>query len=115
MFMRKSSFTYATASNGLEAVQAYKEFILPGAQTITSARRFDHVLMDISMPVINGLEATKAIRDFEAESDLRPTGVIALTGLASREAQSEAESVGVDVFLPKPAKITELRKLLVVG
>lgn len=116
MFMKKSSFSYAEAENGQEALDLYKSSCLPGPLTSPSnpdpTRRFDFVLMDISMPVMDGMEATKRIREFEKENGLQRTNVIALTGLASKDAQVEAESVGVDVFLPKPVRFAELKKLL---
>lgn len=112
MFMKKCGFSYREAENGLEAVEAYKSSCLPGPQTTTPGRRFDFVLMDISMPVLDGFEATRRIREFEAENGMKKTNVIALTGLASAQAQTDAERVGVDVFLPKPVKFAELRKLL---
>jgi CheY-like chemotaxis protein len=62
--------------------------------------------------VKNGLEATREIREFEKENGLRRTTVIALTGLASAQAQEEAVAAGIDVFLPKPVKFAELNKLL---
>jgi CheY-like chemotaxis protein len=68
--------------------------------------------MDISMPVMDGLEATRRIREFERENKLPQTNIIALTGLASADAQRDAESAGVDVFMPKPVRFAELKKLV---
>jgi CheY-like chemotaxis protein len=73
---------------------------------------FDFVLMDISMPVMDGMEATRRIREFEKEQGLKKATVIALTGLASEKAREDAETVGIDVFLPKPVKFKELKTLL---
>ena len=115
MFMKKAKFSYAEAENGQEALDLYKSSCLPGpltADNSESTRRFDFVLMDISMPVMDGMESTRRIREFEKENGLQRTNVIALTGLASAQAQQEAESAGVDVFLPKPVKFAELKKLL---
>ncbi|KAK4495512.1 hypothetical protein PRZ48_013844 [Zasmidium cellare] len=112
MFMKKCNFSYREAENGLEAVEEYKASCLPGPQTSHPGRRFDFVLMDISMPVLDGMEATRRIREFESENGLKKTNVIALTGLASAQAQADAETAGIDVFLPKPVKFAELRRLL---
>lgn len=71
-------------------------------------------MMDISMPVMDGMESTRRIREFEGENGLGRAQVIALTGLASKEAQSEAMAAGIDVFLPKPVKFAELKKMLTV-
>ncbi|KAK8024413.1 hypothetical protein PG993_012479 [Apiospora rasikravindrae] len=115
MFMRKCGFTYEEAMNGQEALDKFKDACLPGPRTTSSdgaSQHFDFVLMDISMPVMNGIEATRRIRDFERENNLPSTNVIALTGLASRDAQRDAKSAGIDVFLPKPVSFAKLRKLL---
>jgi len=61
---------------------------------------------------MDGMEATRRIREFEKDQGLKKTTVIALTGLASEGAREEAETVGIDVFLPKPVKFKELRSLL---
>lgn len=68
--------------------------------------------MDISMPVMDGLKATRAIRTFERENKLEPATVIALTGLASSASQQEAFTSGVDLFLTKPVKLKELTSIL---
>ena len=117
MFMKKCGFTYQQAENGQEAVDKFKEAALvPSSPNTTGAPEkkscFDFILMDISMPVMNGLEATKHIRDFEREHDLASTHIIALTGLASSDARRDAKSAGVDLFLPKPVSFVELKKVL---
>lgn len=123
-FMKKCGFTYEQAENGQEAVDRFKEACLPTPppsprddtppptpEEVTKCR-FDFVLMDISMPVMNGLDATKHIRDYERENGLCMTNIIALTGLASADARRDAKSAGIDLFLPKPVKFSELKKLL---
>ncbi|KAK4549109.1 hypothetical protein LTR36_007565 [Oleoguttula mirabilis] len=117
MFMKKLSYSYAEAENGLEALDKFKEAYRHGhapeaADSQPGRRRFDYILMDISMPVMNGMDATKRIREFEKENKMERTRIIALTGLASAQAQNEAEAAGIDIFLPKPVKFAELRKLL---
>ncbi|CAG9987970.1 unnamed protein product [Clonostachys byssicola] len=111
MFMKKCRFTYEVAENGQEALDKFKAGCLDGPGG-GSARRFDFVLMDISMPVMNGIEATKHIRSFERENKLPRSNIIALTGLASEDTRREADAAGVDIYLPKPVKFAELKSLL---
>lgn len=107
MFMTKCKFTFEEAENGQEALDLYR-----ASFTSANAQRLDFVLMDISMPIMDGMEATRRIRAFEKEAGIKRTTIIALTGLASEKAREEAETSGIDVFLPKPVKFGELRKLL---
>ncbi|TKA49890.1 hypothetical protein B0A55_12786, partial [Friedmanniomyces simplex] len=114
----RNGYTYAAAENGLEAVQKYRESCValshaPLANDTKPHSPINYVLMDINMPVMNGVEATKRIRDLEREFKVKGAGIIALTGLGSKEAKREAEAAGVDLFLPKPVKFGELKKLLI--
>ena len=70
------------------------------------------ILMDINMPVLNGFEATRRIRQFEQDQGLKPVIIIALTGLGSASAQQEAYSSVVDLFLTKPVRLKELTSIL---
>lgn len=102
MFMKKLKLQYSTASNGQEAVTKYKE----------NPASYKCVFMDISMPVMNGFEATRHIRTFEAECAIPMCSIFALTGLASRDAQQEAVLSGIDLFLTKPIALAEMKHLL---
>jgi signal transduction histidine kinase/CheY-like chemotaxis protein len=77
-----------------------------------SPKAFTYVLMDISMPIMDGLESTRRIRAFEREMGLKKAVIVALTGLASAEAQRDALDAGVDFYLAKPVKFVDLRKLM---
>ncbi|KAL7776876.1 hypothetical protein CFE70_007296 [Pyrenophora teres f. teres 0-1] len=101
-FMRKNKLPYQEASNGLEAVEKYKD----------EPCRFDTILMDMSMPVLDGMSATRAIREHERINDMSRCCIIALTGLASSSAKLEAWSSGIDHFLTKPVNYKELREIL---
>ncbi|KAK4899213.1 hypothetical protein LTR27_003444 [Elasticomyces elasticus] len=132
-YARKQGHRKATASDGQQAVDAYKAACLasghvqsttPAANgteaaagkdstdTTTLSEKPQVILMDISMPVLNGFEATRLIRAYELQHGLQPAHIIALTGLGSAGAQQEAFSSGVDLFLTKPVRLKELTKLL---
>ncbi|KXX73456.1 Hybrid signal transduction histidine kinase B [Madurella mycetomatis] len=104
--VRKLNHTFETANHGLEAVQLYKNS-LRGREP-----RFDLVFMDISMPVMNGFEATREIRLMENEAGVSRCKIIALTGLSSDVNRNEASASGVDLFWTKPVKMNKIRELL---
>ncbi|KAL5344146.1 hypothetical protein BJX70DRAFT_352660 [Aspergillus crustosus] len=110
-YVKKDGWSYDTATNGLEAFQRFKEN--PG--------KFEMIIIDISMPVLNGFEASQKIRQFEREyfdkhpdekAPWHPVTIVALTGLDSAAAQQEAYSSGIDTFLTKPISRAKVRTLL---
>lgn len=104
-YMRKLKLDHKTAVNGLEAVNAYKE-------AHHAAQHFNVIFMDISMPVMSGIESTQHIRRFEREHGLEPVALIALTGAANPNTRQEAFSSGVDLFLTKPVPMKSLKVML---
>ncbi len=65
---------------------------------------FDLIFMDISMPVMDGIETTKAIRAFEISHDKGRTPIIALTAHAMSGDQSRFLDAGMDDYIAKPVK-----------
>jgi signal transduction histidine kinase/CheY-like chemotaxis protein len=75
-------------------------------------RAFDLVLMDMQMPVMDGLEATRAIRAHEAAHQLPRVPIVAMTANAMPSDRQACKDAGMDDFLSKPFKADELRELL---
>lgn len=105
-YMKKLGYRFTCASNGLEAFEAFQK------SCEQDEEHFKFVFMDISMPVMDGLESTRRIRALEIEHGLSRCNILALTGLASASAQQEAFASGVDLFLTKPVRLKELSKIL---
>ena len=72
---------------------------------------FDAILMDVQMPVMNGYEATRAIRSLERK-DARTMPIIAMTANAFVEDEKEALNAGMNVHLAKPIDIDLLKKVI---
>lgn len=64
------------------------------------------------MPIMDGMDATREIRKYEQKRSLKAVLIVALTGLASASARSEATYAGVDHFLTKPLRFQALMPLL---
>ena len=87
-----------TAGNGVEAVEKIKTST-PGD--------YDLVLMDVQMPIMNGYEATKRIRELN-EPKLAGLPILAMTANAFDEDRKNALESGMDGFLSKPIVVDEL-------
>lgn len=96
-----SGFDVIEAADGAEAIDR------------TSARQPDVVLMDLSLPVVDGWEATRRLK---ADARTSHIPVVALTAHDGSGELQRATSAGCDWFIPKPcppaALITEVRRVL---
>lgn len=102
--MKKIKLPYAEAVNGLDAFTKFKE---------AQEAPFDFVLMDLQMPVMDGLESTRKIREYERESlSRKPARIIAITGVGSKSVRQECMDAGMTQFLTKPVKFKVLQQLL---
>ncbi|MBF0369896.1 MAG: PAS domain S-box protein [Magnetococcales bacterium] len=99
-YLKKTPHTLTLANNGQEAVERFQ------------AGRFDVVLMDIQMPVMDGYAATRAIRAWERETGCLPTRIIALTAHVMKEVAQKVAAAGCDGHLAKPIRKETLLKAL---
>lgn len=90
--LAKAGIVVDTAENGKEAVAK------------ASAKRYDVILMDIQMPVMNGYEATRAIRQLE-NKELAQVPIIAMTANAFQEDKEKALNEGMDGHVAKPLNV----------
>jgi signal transduction histidine kinase/DNA-binding NarL/FixJ family response regulator len=103
-YLRDAPFQVDIAENGQIAVERFR------------SSRYDVVLMDIEMPVMDGYAATRAIRAFERESGSRPIPIIALTAHAFSEMAAKSLEAGFSAHLTKPIrKVTLLEALAKYG
>ncbi len=104
--LNKMGFAVETAVDGAEALKMYK--------TSCRKQRYDLILMDMEMPVLNGLEATQRIRKFEKglpdDHEVHSSPVIVLAMTANSGASlGECLSAGMNDFLTKPFVTSQIR------
>ncbi len=91
-----SEFELTVVDNGFDAVTKYQH----------SQPKI--ILMDVSMPVMNGLIASKSIREYESQHNLPPVPIIATTANALKNDRDECVAAGMSGFITKPISKVEL-------
>ena len=91
-YLKETACELDMAENGEIAVGKFK------------SGKYDLVLMDIQMPVMDGYAATKEIRSWEHENGAQPTPIIALTAYALQEEADKSLEVGCTAHISKPVK-----------
>jgi PAS domain S-box-containing protein len=94
--LEQHDHTVTVAHNGREAVQ------------LVASMDFDLVLMDVQMPIQDGLEATADIRRWERSQNKRPVPIVALTAHAMKGDREKCLNAGMDEYLSKPIRAVEL-------
>lgn len=92
-YLKAYGYRIVLANNGQEAVE------------IAKTQRPQLILMDVQMPEMDGLEATRQIRQ---DADIASIPIIALTSFAMRSDKEQIMAVGVDSYMPKPVSLKEL-------
>jgi CheY-like chemotaxis protein len=99
MLLGRYDYDITFAENGEIAVSMVKQ------------KRFDLILMDIDMPIMNGIEATRHIKAYEKEAGLKYTPIVALTSHDQEGEREEIMAQGLDEHLGKPLKLSELEAI----
>ena len=86
----------STVTDGAQAVEAWEN------------GNYDVILMDIKMPNMDGIQATKKIREAEEKAGHKRTPIIAFTACVDKETCQECFDAGADEFLSKPTKMENL-------
>lgn len=100
LFLKKTEYSITEAENGEVALNKFKK------------ERFDLLLMDMQMPVMDGYTATQKIREHELATKMQKTMIVALTAHALKEDREKCTRVGCDEYLAKPISKKDLLELL---
>lgn len=96
--LEREGFLVTIASNGAEAVE------------LTRTHNFDVILMDLQMPVLDGIGASRQIRAWENED--KHTFIVALTASYLPEKGQELFEAGIDNYISKPFDLEHLRHII---
>ena len=95
-FLPTDRFDVSYAVDGADAIDCWRD------------HPFDLVLMDISMPVLDGVEATQEIRRLEAELPRARTPIVALTAYSTLSDRQRFDAAGIDDYLAKPYRLGDM-------
>jgi CheY-like chemotaxis protein len=96
MILQQRGFRIDAVETGCAAVERWRQ------------ENFDVVFMDMHMPEMDGVEATREIRALEQEYGKPPVGIIGLTADARQELRDRCLEAGMDSFLTKPLDMKKL-------
>jgi len=91
LYMKRLEWDYTVVGDGLQAVESCRQGL------------FDVILMDVDMPVLDGIEATRYIRSFNCSIP-----IIAITAYTDDSIRRDTQAAGMNAFLPKPCNKSEI-------
>ena len=100
LILRPFVTVFDSAVNGIEAFEKFRE------------NKYDIIFMDVQMPLMDGYEATRCIRDYETEKKLEPIKIVAMTANAMQDDIDLCLISGMDNYLSKPFKRDDMLKIL---
>ncbi|MDF1663962.1 MAG: response regulator [Planctomycetota bacterium] len=100
LLKRRGIPSYGVAKHGQEAIDLFRE------------NSYDLILMDCQMPVLDGYQATEAIRSLEIERGQDRTPIVAMTANALKGDRDQCLKVGMDDYITKPIQEKEIDRIL---
>ncbi|MBI9096775.1 MAG: PAS domain S-box protein [Sphaerochaeta sp.] len=103
-----------TAVKQIEKMGFEVTAVADGRQVLEALRKesFDLILMDVQMPVIDGVEATRAVRGGEADEKNKDIPIVAMTAYAMEGDREKFLAAGMDDYLAKPVDMDELEQAI---
>ena len=103
-YLKSLGHQYDVATNGEIAIDKFSE------------NHYDLIIMDVSMPIMDGIEATKKIREIEEKANTsNKTKIFALTSNEYESCETECYEAGMDKFKQKPVTIDEFSEYLSIS
>lgn len=115
ILLAEDSYVTRTLAHNMIEQQGWRvTAVKTGREALDALERenFDLIIMDIQMPDLNGLEATRMIRQLEKQATRRRTPIVALTGLDSLEYKEFCLQSGMDSFVNKDTHLDELLRVI---
>lgn len=100
IYLEQFGFECDVAENGLSAIEKVRK------------RKYNAILMDVQMRELDGYQATRAIRQYEKETNAARTRVIGMTAHALRGDRQKCLDAGMDDYLDKPYQLEEMKNKL---
>jgi two-component system, sensor histidine kinase len=98
--LSQNNYRFILCEDGEKAFQHYKN------------EKFDLILMDLMMPIMDGYEATQRIREYEKNNQLKETPILALSADVTSSELNSLKDKGFNHYLPKPFEKSDLLKII---
>src|SRR5210317_2138302 len=100
LILRRKGYIADIAENGQDGLELYKK------------NTYEVILMDIQMPIMDGIRAAQLIRQFETNNHSKRSTIIAVTAYGKDNVQEAVFNAGMDHYLDKPVNADELFTLI---
>lgn len=101
IILQKLGYNCDEATNGKEALQQYND------------GEYDYIFMDLDMPQMDGIQAARAIRKIEEESEPKAVEIVAVTANVSDKTRLQCRRAGMNGYLEKPITATLIKEQLI--